>query len=312
LDLSSDSGLKTVLESGNFAVTAETSPPDAADAATVLECAGCLKGVVDAVNVTDGAGARAHMSALACAAILARNGIEPVLQFTTRDRNLIALQGDLVGAAALDIPNMLCIRGDDVAAGDQPDATSVHDLDSVGLIKTAKSMRDEGRFPSGRAIDPKPVLFIGAADAPSDPGPEFDAGGLLAKIDAGADFVQTQFAFDIDVLKRYMARLCDAGVPERVYYIVGVGPIASAKSARWMNENLMGVHVPEAIIKRLEGAADQKAEGREICVELLQQFQEIDGIHGVHLMGPRQEQTIASIVSESGLRQSRGPAAVAN
>lgn len=308
--MSIDSGLKAVLESESFAVTAETSPPDSADEATVMERVGCLKGVVDAVNVTDGAGARAHMSALACAAILARNGIEPVLQFTTRDRNLIALQGDLVGAAALGIPNMFCIRGDDVAAGDQPDATPVHDLDSVGLIKTAKGMRDDGQFPSGRTIDPRPALFIGAADAPRDPGPDFDTGGLMAKIGAGADFFQTQFAFDIEVLKRYMARLCDAGIPERAYYIVGLGPLASAKSARWMNENLMGVHIPEAIISRLEGATDQKAEGRDICVELLQQFQEIDGIHGAHLMGPRQEQTIAGIVSDSGLRQSRGPAAL--
>ena len=299
--MSTKSNLKQALENGRFVITAETSPPDAADAESVIRRVGCLKNIVDAVNVTDGAGAKPHMSALATAAILAKNGIEPVLQFTTRDRNRIAIQGDLIGGWALGIPNILCLYGDDITVGDQPDSKKVHDIDSKQLIETAKIMKDEGTFPTGRKIDPKPELFIGAADLPRVPEKDFNASGLLAKISAGANFFQTQFAFDIDVLKDYMKVINDAGVTEKAYYIVGLGPLASAKSAKWMDTNLFGVNIPEKVIKRIESADDEKAEGQKICVELLEQFKEIDGIHGAHLMGPRQEQNIADLVSKAGL-----------
>ena len=299
--MSTKSNLKEALENKRFVITAETSPPDAADAESVIRRAGCLKNIVDAVNVTDGAGAKPHMSALATAAILAKNGIEPVLQFTTRDRNRIAIQGDLIGGWALGIPNILCLYGDDITVGDQPDSKKVHDIDSKQLIETAKIMKDEGTFPTGRKIDPKPELFIGAADLPRVPEKDFNASGLLAKISAGANFFQTQFAFDIDVLKDYMKVINDAGVTEKAYYIVGLGPLASAKSAKWMDTNLFGVNIPEKVIKRIESADDEKAEGQKICVELLEQFKEIDGIHGAHLMGPRQEQNIADLVSKAGL-----------
>ena len=299
--MSTKSNLKEALENKRFVITAETSPPDAADAESVIRRVGCLKNIVDAVNVTDGAGAKPHMSALATAAILAKNGIEPVLQFTTRDRNRIAIQGDLIGGWALGIPNILCLYGDDITVGDQPDSKKVHDIDSKQLIETAKIMKDEGTFPTGRKIDPKPELFIGAADLPRVPEKDFNASGLLAKISAGANFFQTQFAFDIDVLKDYMKVINDAGVTEKAYYIVGLGPLASAKSAKWMDTNLFGVNIPEKVIKRIESADDEKAEGQKICVELLEQFKEIDGIHGAHLMGPRQEQNIADLVSKAGL-----------
>ena len=295
------SNLKSSLDKGKFVITAETSPPDAADVSSVLNRAGCLKGLVDAVNVTDGAGAKAHMSALAAATILSQNDIEPVLQFTTRDRNRLAIQGDLIGGWALGIPNILCLFGDDITAGDQPDAKKVHDIDSRELIETAKIMRDEGTFPTGRKIDPKPELFIGAADMPREPDQNFSPSGLLAKIKAGANFFQTQFAFDIDVLKNYMSVIRDAGITEKAYYIVGLGPLSSARSAKWMDENLFGVNIPRKVIKRLESAENEKNEGKKICIELLQQFKEIKGIHGAHLMGPRQEQTIANIVSEAKL-----------
>ena len=297
--------LERTLSAGRFVVTAETSPPDAADPGAVLARVHALRGLVDAVNVTDGAGAMVHMSALATAAILARDGIEPVLQFTTRDRNRIALQADLLGAATLGIRNILCLRGDSVEAGDEPTATPVYDLDSVELLRTAHAMRDEGRYRSGRAIDQAPSLFIGAADSPREPGPDEDGAGVQAKIDAGADFFQTQYVFDLGILRRYMARLQDHGIPERTFFIIGIGPIASARAARWMNETLFGVHVPEAVIKRLESAADAKAEGRRMCLELLQQLPDIEGVHGAHLMGPRQEQAIAEIVAESGVREDR-------
>jgi methylenetetrahydrofolate reductase (NADPH) len=299
---SSNGNLETALGEGKFVITAETSPPDSTDPQAVLDRAGCLKGVADAVNVTDGAGARSHMSAFAATVVLAQNGIEPVLQFTTRDRNRLALQGDLIGAGTFGIPNILCLNGDDVSAGDQPETKPVHDLDSRSLMGTARQMRDEGCLPSGRKLDPPPRLFIGGAEVPRQPDENFNTDGIIGKIDAGAHFFQTQFAFDMDVLRAYMARLWDDGIPEKAYFIIGLGPLASAKSARWMSENLFGVHVPEPVINRLEGAEDQRAEGKKICVELMQEMSEIKGIHGVHLMGPRVEEAVAEVVRESGLR----------
>lgn len=296
--------LEATLRRGHFVITAETTPPDSADPAAVLERVRPFADVVDAVNVTDGAGARAHMSALACAAILARDGIEPVLQFTTRDRNRIAAQGDLIGAAALGVHNILCLHGDDPQSGDQPDAMRVYDLDTRDLLSTARSLRD-GAFPGGRAVAPPPRLFIGAADAPRPLLDDWKPDGLLAKIEAGADFFQTQYCFDMDVLRRYIARLSDDGITERTYFLIGIGPIASARSARWMNENLFGVHIPDALVERLEGAEDQRAEGRRICAEMLQELYESEGVAGVHLMAPRQEQAIAQVIEESGVLAAR-------
>ena len=296
--------LEAALRAGHFAFTAETSPPDAADPSVVLERVAVLKGVADAVNVTDGAGARAHMSAIACAAILAREGIQPVLQFTARDRNRLALQGDLVGAGALGIHNILCLYGDDPKSGDQPDAMPVFDLDTAGILSTAKGLR-EGAYPGGREVSPPPALFIGAADAPRALDESWKPDGLRAKLDAGADFFQTQYCFDMDVLRAYMARLGDEGITERAFFLIGIGPIASVRSARYMNENLFGVHIPGPLIKRLEGADDQRAEGRAICAELLQELREIDGVSGAHLMAPRQEKSIAQVIEESGVLAER-------
>jgi len=305
MNATSNGRLEALLRSGAFVMTAETSPPDAAAQAAVLERAGCLKGLADAVNVTDAAGARAHMSAFACAVVLAQHGIEPVLQFTMRDRNRLALQGDLIGAATLGIPNILCLHGDDPKNGDQPETKAVYDIDSRGLMAAARRLREQGTLPTGRAIVPPPRLFIGAADAPQDPKPDWKPESLKAKIEAGADFVQTQYCFDLGLLRRYLARLRDHGILERLFVIVGIGPIASAKSARWMNENLFGVNIPAAVVERLEGAIDQRAEGRKICVELLQELAEIDGVAGAHLMAPRQEQSIAEAIADSGLLKNR-------
>ena len=300
--MKSNGQLEARLAAGEFVITAETTPPDGADEASVMAKVGCLKGLVDAVNVTDGAGARAHMSALACAAIMAKNGIEPVLQFTVRDRNRLAIQGDFIGAPALGIPNILCLHGDAITNGDQPEAKPVEDVDSRGLMTMARQLRDEGKLPSGREVDPAPRLFIGAADTPRDPAPDFRPAGLEAKIAAGADFFQTQFAYDIGALKRYMAVLVDHGVTAKAHVIVGVGPLLSARSARWMTQNLFGVHVPESVIERLEGAQDQRAEGRRICAELVEQFREIEGIGGAHMMAPRGEKAIAETLTEFKLR----------
>lgn len=300
--LKSDGQLEAKLRAGEFVLTAEMTPPDAASAEAVLAKAGALKGLVDACNVTDGAGAKAHMAPMAAAAILARHGIEPILQFTVRDRNRLAIQADYIGAPALGIPNILCLHGDGIEKGDQPEAKSVVDLDSRGLLSMARSMRDTGLFPSGRKIEPAPRLFIGAADSPQDPKPDFEPKGLLGKIEAGADFFQTQFVYDLAVVKRYMARLADFGVLEKAFFIMGVGPLGSAKSARWMNANLFGVNVPEATIARIEAAEDQAKEGRKICAEIIQGLREIKGVGGAHIMAPQGEKAIVKLFEEHQLR----------
>ncbi len=302
---SAPSKLAQVLAAGQFAITAETSPPDAASAQAVLDRVECLRGLADAVNVTDGASARVHMSAFAAATVMTRAGIEPVLQMTTRDRNRLALQGDVVGAAALGIHNFLCLTGDKMAAGDQPDAAEVFEIDSGELMRQMRDMRDQASFPSGREIDPPPALFLGAAEMPAEPGDSWPAARLQAKIDNGTQFFQTQYCFELDKVERYCRALVDGGFTEQAHFLIGIGPLRSAKSARWMNDNLFGVQVPEHIIERLEGAADQAAEGRAICAELLQGFAEIEGCAGAHLMAPHGEAACAQVIAESGLLELR-------
>ena len=280
-----------------FVYTAETTPPDASNKETLLKNVMPLKGVADAVNVTDSPGAKAHMSSLTAAIILAQNGIDPILQLTVRDRNRLALQGDLIGASALGVNNILCLKGDDPKNGDQPETKIVNDIDSLTLVSTANMMRKEKKLPSGRVIDPSPKLFIGGAEVPTQgkPNPE----KILEKINKGVDFFQTQYVFDAKLLNEYMKVLGDEGILEKTNFIIGLGPFASAKSARWMNENLFGVDVPDQIIKRLEGAKDQKEESKKICIELIDNFRNIQGVKGVHLMGHRKEEVISEIINES-------------
>ena len=280
-----------------FVYTAETTPPDASNKETLLKNVMPLKGVADAVNVTDSPGAKAHMSSLTAAIILAQNGIDPILQLTVRDRNRLALQGDLIGASALGVNNILCLKGDDPKNGDQPETKIVNDIDSLTLVSTANMMRKEKKLPSGRVIDPSPKLFIGGAEVPTQgkPNPE----KILEKINKGVDFFQTQYVFDAKLLNEYMKVLGGEGILEKTNFIIGLGPFASAKSARWMNENLFGVDVPDQIIKRLEGANDQKEESKIICIELIDNFRNIQGVKGVHLMGHRKEEVISEIIKES-------------
>jgi len=280
-----------------FVYTAETTPPDASDKETLLKNVMPLKGVADAVNVTDSPGAKVHMSSLTASIILAQNDIDPILQLTVRDRNRLALQGDLVGASALGVNNILCLGGDDPKNGDQPETKIVNDIDSLTLVSTANMMRKEKKFPSGRTIDPSPKLFIGGAEVPTQgkPNPE----KILNKINSGVDFFQTQYVFDAKVLSEYMKVLGDEGILEKTNFIIGLGPFASAKSARWMNENLFGVDVPDQIIKRLEGSKDQKEESKKICIELIETFRNIKGVKGVHLMGHKKEEVISEIIKSS-------------
>ena len=280
-----------------FVYTAETTPPDASDQDVLLAKIKPLKGIADAVNVTDSPGAKVHMSSLTAAIILAQNDIEPILQLTVRDRNRLALQGDLIGASALGVHNILCLSGDDPKNGDQPETAIVNDINSLTLIKTANMMRRDKQFPSGRAIEPPPKLFIGGAEIPTQGKP--DSEKILNKIKIGVDFFQTQYVFDASILKKYMEVLDDAGILEKVSFLIGLGPFSSAKSAKWMNDNLYGVDVPREIIKRLEQAKNQEEESRKICLELIQVFREIKGVQGVHLMGHNKEQAIAEIIKES-------------
>jgi len=280
-----------------FIYTAETTPPDASDKEVLLKNVMPLKGVADAVNVTDNPGAKAHMSSLTASIILAQNNIDPILQLTVRDRNRLALQGDLLGASALGVNNILCLGGDDPKNGDQPDTKAVNDIDSLTLVSTANMMRKDEKLPSGRKLEPPPKLFIGGAEVPTQGKPNPDK--ILNKINNGVDFFQTQYVFDPKILNEYMKILGDNGILEKTNFIIGIGPFASAKSAKWMNANLFGVDVPEEIIKRLEGSQNQKEESKKICIELIETFREIQGVKGVHLMGHRKEEIISDIIKES-------------
>ena len=291
------SSLHKKLADGIFVFTSETTPPDASNKEVLIKKVAPLKGVADAINVTDNPGAKVHMSSLTASIILVQNDIDPILQLTVRDRNRLALQGDLVGASALGVNNILCLSGDDPKVGDQPETKSVNDINSLKLIETANMMRSEKKFPSGRIIDPPPNLFIGGAEVPTQgkPNPE----KILKKIDSGVNFFQTQYVFDENVLKNYMKILNDSGILDKSSFLIGLGPFSSAKSAKWMNDNLFGVDVPNEIIKRLELSKDQKEESKKICLELIQKFREIKGVHGIHLMGHNKESEIAEIIKES-------------
>jgi methylenetetrahydrofolate reductase (NADH) len=295
------SELQRRLRDGSFVVTAELSPPVSTEPTEFVGRALALRGLVTAINVTDGAGSKAHMSSLVAAHFLVRNGIEPILQMTCRDRNRIALQAELLGAAALGIRNILALRGDDPKLGDQPDAKAVFDLDTTALLATARQMSSQGRLPSGTEIK-GPVRFVlGAAELPVDPPADWLPKGLLSKMGAGAEFIQTQFCMDPDAVRRYAARLLELGVAQKLPILIGIAPIPSARSARWMKEKLYGAMIPEGIVERLERAADSKAEGRKICVELLQQLAQTPGVAGAHVMAPAFHSAIGPVIEDSGV-----------
>ncbi|HXM81854.1 MAG TPA: methylenetetrahydrofolate reductase [Burkholderiales bacterium] len=299
------SDLLTRLQSGDFVVTAEITPAVSTDPAEFISRALPLKGLATAVNVTDGAGAKVHLSSLAAAHFLVQNGIEPIFQMTCRDRNRLALQGDLLGAVSLGIRNVLCLAGDDPKAGDQPEAKAVFDLDSRGLLTMAHRMRTEGRLPSGTPISGKIPLVLGAADTPIDPPPDWEPKALRAKLDAGADFAQTQFCMDVEVARRYARRLLDFGVAQRLPILIGVAPIPSARSARWMREKLYGTLIADEQIERLEKARDPKAEGNRICIEVLRELVQIPGVAGAHVMAPQNFTEIPVVIAESGVTRKK-------
>jgi methylenetetrahydrofolate reductase (NADPH) len=295
------SDLERALRGRRFALTAEVAPPVAADPARILARARELRGLATAVNVTDGASAKAHMSALAAAHFLLQAGVEPILQVTCRDRNRLALQADLLGAVALGVRNVLVLRGDDPAAGDQPETRAVFDLGTTEVLALAHRMRAEGRLPSGTPIEGAVPLVLGAAETTVDPAPGWQPEGLIAKIRAGADFIQTQFCMDAGVARRYAARLLELGIARRVPILIGVAPIPSARSARWMREKLHGSVIPESIVERLERATDPKREGRAICVEVIRSLAAIPGVAGAHVMAPMDHAGLPEVLAAAGV-----------
>ena len=304
---SSRGRLERILRRGEFAVTTELNPPDSADPEDVYERAKVFDGWVDAINAVDASGANCHMSSVGICALLTRMGYAPVYQISCRDRNRIAIQGDVLGAAAMGVANMLCLTGDGVQAGDQPGAKPVFDLDCMSLLETVRTMRDEQKFLSGRKLTTPPAVFLGAAINPFAPPYEFRPHRLAKKIAAGAQFVQSQYCFDVPMFREYMKRVNDMGLTEQCYVLCGVGPLASAKTARWIRANVPGIHIPDAVIARLEGAADQKREGKQIAIDIINEVKEIEGVSGIHVMAYRQEEFVAEIVHESGVLKGRRP-----
>jgi methylenetetrahydrofolate reductase (NADPH) len=298
-----NSGLRARLESGEFAVTAEVVPPLGADPGAIGRKLAPLRGRVDAVNITDNPSSFARLSSWAGSVLALDAGVEPVMQLTCRDRNRIALQSDLLSASALGIPNVLLMTGDHPRFGDHPDAKPVFDLDSVQLLWAARTMRDEGKLLSGRTLDPPPDWFIGAVENPFAPPAGFRAARLGKKVAAGAQFVQTQFVFDVPAFARWMADVRQLGLNRRCSVLAGVGPIRSLRALEHMETNVPGLHIPAEVGRRLRGVpASQVAdEGVRICAEIIGQVREIEGVSGIHIMAPGGAELIPAVLDLAGL-----------
>jgi len=295
--------LQNVLNSGNFAVTAECGPPRGAGAGSVLEKGKLLKGYVDAVNVTDNQTAIVRMSSIAACVHLMGIGLEPVMQMVTRDRNRIALQSDIMGAYSLGIRNVLCLSGDHQSFGSHPEAMNVFDIDSMHLLNMVKTMREEGRDMSGYELNEPPRMFIGAAANPFADPLEYRIIRLAKKIEAGADFIQTQCIFNLPRFKEWMRLAGEEGLTERVHILAGLTPLKSARMAEYMATGVAGMDIPDEIIKRLKGVPKEKAaeEGIKICLDAINEVQQVPGVHGIHVMAVENEGKVGEIVEAAGL-----------
>jgi len=297
------SRLAQVLAAGKFALAAELSPPRGVDLAAIEHEANLLKDYVDAVNVTDNQAASVRMASIPVSAILVRHGLEPVAQMTCRDRNRLAIQADLLGAAALGVKNLLCLSGDHGRWGDHPHAKSVYDIDSNHLLWIAHNLTEHGCLDNGKEISPHPDFFIGAAANPFAPPYEYRPFRLAKKVAAGARFVQTQLIYNLQRFREYMTKVCDLGLDQKVYILAGVGPLKSARQASFMATQLAGMDVPQEIVDRMEKTpkAAQPEEGIRICCEIIEQVREIPGVAGLHIMAVRWAESIPEIVTRSGL-----------
>jgi 5,10-methylenetetrahydrofolate reductase len=300
MSVRASSHLERILHEAAFAVTAEAVPPAGADVGPLAEQARALRGYADAVNITDNPTATAHMSAVAGAAVVAGEGLEPIMQITTRDRNRLGITADLLGAWALGARNLLCLTGDPVAVGDHPEAKEVFDLDVLDLVRLAVAVRDRGELAPGRTMEQPPRFFVGVADNPLVAGYRPDR--LEAKADAGADFVQTQIVYDVEALAAWADAARPRGIFDRMFVLIGVAPPRGPATARYMREHLPGVVVPDEVVSRLEAAgSDATDEGVRLTVEVVKGLREIDGIAGVHVMGLGKEEAVQRVIEDAGL-----------
>ena len=312
--MAAGSNLEKVLRAGHFAVTGELGPPTSANVEVIDEKARYLKGNVDSVNVTDCQTSVVRMSSISVGLLLLQMGIEPNIQMTCRDRNRIAIQSDLLGAAGLGLKNLLCLTGDHQVFGDHPMAKNVFDMDSIGMLMMVKAMCDEGVVQSGNKMDVPPRFFLGAAANPFADPFDFRPYRLAKKIKAGASFIQTQLIYNVPKFAEYMKRSGDLGLLDDVYILAGVGPIKSSGAARYMATKVPGMDVPDEIVQRMVGAikgiskddrtarrAAWQQEGIDICVEIIQQVREIPGVSGVHIMAIEWEEAVPTIVEKAGL-----------
>ena len=297
------SNLEKVLESGAFAVTGELGPPQSADADVIREKARLLKGCVDAVNVTDGQTAIVRMASWAACLIGMREGLETTVQMTCRDRNRIALQMDILGMSALGMRNLLCLTGDHQSFGNHPQAKGVFDIDSIQFLQIAKNMRDEKKLHCGDDIPVSPNLFIGSAANPFADPFDFRAIRLAKKVAAGADFIQTQIIYNVERFARWMEAVRQRGLHEKVYILAGVAPIKSAGAARYMKTKVPGMDVPDEIVDRMASApkGEAKRTGIDLCVDIIKEVRQIEGVAGIHLMAIEWEEAVAEICEKAGL-----------
>ena len=305
MNLQSGSNLEILLRSGKFAVTAELGPPRGADRSVIEKKAAILKGYGDAFNITDCQTAVVRMSSIAAGRIVLDAGLEPIIQMTCRDRNRIAIQSDLLGAAALGAKNLLCLTGDHQKFGDHPMAKGVFDIDSIQLIQMVKILRDEKKFQSGQELKAsEPKFFIGAAENPFADPFKFRAIRLAKKITAGADFIQTQIIYNVKKFKEWMTMVTDMGLHEKAFILAGVAPLKSAGMAKHMKHNVPGMDVPDEVMNRMTAASAAKKgkeEGIMICLEVIEQVREIKGIAGVHIMAVEWEEAVPEIVRQARL-----------
>ncbi|MDR3631127.1 MAG: methylenetetrahydrofolate reductase [Desulfocapsaceae bacterium] len=301
--MKSGSNLEKVLAAGHFSVTAECGPPRGADPDVVRRKAALVKGNVDACNVTDNQTSVVRMSSTAGCMLIKEEGIEPLLQMVVRDRNRIALQSDILGASALGIRNILCLSGDHQKFGDDPQAKNVFDIDSMQLIHMVRTMRDEGVFPSGNKLDGAPQFFIGCAVNPFADPFEIRVPRLKMKIEAGADFVQTQCIYNMDKFKTYLDLAKKEGLHDKVKILAGVTPLKSAGMAKFMKKMVAGMDIPDAVIKRIadEPKERQAAKGIEMCIEQIQELKGMEGIAGIHVMAIEWEEKLSEIIGGAGL-----------
>ena len=301
--MKTESVLEKVIASGNLAVTSECGPPRGSSSEKIIEKAKMLQGYVDAVNVTDNQTAMVRMSSFAACVFIKQLGMSPILQMVTRDRNRLAMQADILGAYAHGIDTMLCLSGDHPHFGDHPMAANVHDIDSIQLLQMVKNMRDEGKFQGGDDIQNPPKMFIGAAANPFADPFELRVVRLAKKVNAGADFIQTQCIYNLDKFEKWMEGVRDRGLHEKIHILAGITPMKSAGMARYMKNKVPGMDVPDEIIKRMAGVPKEKQpdEGIKISVEAIERLKEVEGIKGFHLMAIEWEEKVPEMAEKAGL-----------